>query len=107
MGDAQIRPGGARLHVRLVTWFSLIAVVPAILVAIFAAVTLNLGMESLFAGPVKSALGNAVEVAKRYTIEHENSIAGDATAIADAIQRDPTLWDENKKVCITTNSAKH
>ena len=91
---------GARLHVRLVTWFSAIAVVPAILVAIFAAVTLNLGMESLFAGPVKSALSNAVDVAQRYTLEHESSIAGDASAIADAIQHDPNLFDENKKVRI-------
>src|SRR5947208_2522820 len=31
---------GAKLHVRLVTWFSAIAVVPVILVALFAAVTL-------------------------------------------------------------------
>src|SRR5207247_116571 len=36
---------GAKLHVRLVTWFSAIAVVPVILVAIFAAVTLNLGLD--------------------------------------------------------------
>ena len=37
---------GARLHVRLVAWFGAIAVVPAILVAIFAAVTLNLGLDA-------------------------------------------------------------
>jgi two-component system nitrogen regulation sensor histidine kinase NtrY len=39
---------GAKLHVRLVTWFSAIAVVPVILVAIFAAVTLNLGWTRCF-----------------------------------------------------------
>src|SRR5476649_166624 len=36
---------GAKLHARLVTWFSVIAVVPVILVAVFAAVTLNLGLD--------------------------------------------------------------
>ncbi len=48
---------GARLHVRLVAWFGTIAVVPAILIAIFAAVTLNLGLEAWFSGRVKDALG--------------------------------------------------
>ena len=41
---------GARLHVRLVAMFSAIAVVPAILVAVFAAVTLNLGVEFVVLG---------------------------------------------------------
>jgi len=55
---------GARLHVRLVAWFGTIAVVPAILIAIFAAVTLNLGLEAWFSGRVKDALGSAVNVAQ-------------------------------------------
>ena len=60
------------------TWFATIAVVPAILVAIFAAVTLNLGLEAWFSGRVKDALGNAVNVAQHYV--HENmSAASSAT----------------------------
>ncbi len=42
-GERRSGAAGARLHARLVAIFSVIAVVPAILVAIFAAVTLNLG----------------------------------------------------------------
>ena len=56
---------GAKLHVRLVTWFSAIAVVPVILVAVFAAVTLNLGLDQMFTGRVKEALGSAQNVAHR------------------------------------------
>jgi two-component system nitrogen regulation sensor histidine kinase NtrY len=89
---------GARLHVRLVAWFSAIAVVPAILVAIFAAVTLNLGLDAMFSGRVKEALGSAVNVAQVYVKEHEASILGDVTYIADAIQRDPELFDEEHHV---------
>src|SRR5262245_51913692 len=55
---------GAKLHVRLVTWFSAIAVVPVILVAIFAAVTLNLGLDQVFSGRVKEALDSAQNVAR-------------------------------------------
>ncbi len=43
---------GARLHARLVITFSAVAIVPTILVAVFAAVTLNLGVESWFSSHV-------------------------------------------------------
>lgn len=89
---------GAKLHVRLVAWFSAIAVVPAILVAIFAAVTLNLGLDAMFSGRVKEALGSAVNVAQVYVKEHEASILGDIRYIADAIQRDPELFDADHHV---------
>ena len=86
---------GARLHVRLVTWFSAIAVVPAILVAIFASVTLNLGLDAMFSGQVKEALGNAVSVAHQYMVEQESGLTVDAGAIADGIQRDSRLFADN------------
>ncbi|MFO1246818.1 MAG: PAS domain-containing sensor histidine kinase [Alphaproteobacteria bacterium] len=89
---------GAKLHARLVTWFSVIAVVPVVLVAIFAAVTLNLGLDQMFSGRVKEALGSAVNVAQTYVKEHEASILGDIRYIADAIQRDPELFDEEHHV---------
>ena len=89
---------GARLHVRLVTWFSAIAVVPAILVAVFASVTLNLGMDAMFSARVQNALGSAVNVAQAYVNDHAASIEGDALAISDALQHDPQLFDANHHV---------
>jgi two-component system nitrogen regulation sensor histidine kinase NtrY len=91
---------GARLHVRLVTWFSAIAVVPAILVAVFASVTLNLGLDAMFSGQVKDALSNAVNVAQVYVKEHERGIITDASELADNLQRDPSLFDADKHVRI-------
>jgi two-component system, NtrC family, nitrogen regulation sensor histidine kinase NtrY len=89
---------GAKLHVRLVTMFSTIAVVPAILVAIFAAVTLNLGMESWFSARVKSALDNAVGVARQYALETSHGIVLDAGEIVDGIQQDPQLRDAQNRI---------
>src|SRR5438477_8188821 len=88
---------GAKLHVRLVALFSAIAVIPAILVAIFAAVSLDLGLEAWFSAHVKAALGNAVHVAERYVQSNESQIVGDAYEIANSIERDPELF-ENKRV---------
>ena len=89
---------GARLHVRLVAMFAAIAVIPAILVAVFAAVTLNLGVEAWFSTRVKAALGSAVNVAEHYVQDHERLIVADAYEIANAIERDPQLFDAKNHV---------
>ncbi|MGN6147954.1 MAG: ATP-binding protein [Rhizomicrobium sp.] len=89
---------GARLHVRLVAMFSIIAVIPAVFVAVFAVLTLNLGIEQWFAPRVKGAIENSIAVAERYVKEHENSITADALAIANGIEQDPRLFDANRHV---------
>ena len=89
---------GAKLHVRLVTWFSAIAVVPVILVAIFAAVTLNLGLDQMFSGRVKQALDSAQNVAHRFILAEANGITNSTREIAENLARDPTLIDENKQL---------
>ncbi len=68
---------GSRMHVRLVGMFSAIAVIPAILVAIFAAVSLNLGVEAWFSERVQTALANSVSVADAYVEEHKQVIRAD------------------------------
>ncbi len=84
---------GARLHSRLVGTFSLIAVVPTILVAVFAAVTLNLGIESWFSNHVKDALGSALRVAEAYQDEAERGLVTDARDIVNTLQKDPEIFD--------------
>jgi len=89
---------GAKLHVRLVTWFSAVAVVPVILVAIFAAVTLNLGLDQMFSGRVKEALDSAQNVAHRFIVAEARGITLSAGEIAENLAHDPTLIDENKQL---------
>jgi two-component system nitrogen regulation sensor histidine kinase NtrY len=89
---------GARLNVRLVTMFSAIAVVPAILVAIFAAITLNLGVQSWFSARVQTAVDSAINVAQLYVREQGNGMTLDAVEMAEAIQQDPNLFDKDNHV---------
>ncbi|GAA0578974.1 sensor histidine kinase NtrY-like [Rhizomicrobium electricum] len=84
---------GARLRSRLVGTFSLVAIVPTIFVAIFAAVTLNLGLESWFSGHVKAALYGAENVAETYMQDHAKGILKDAAEIATKLQEDPEIVD--------------
>ncbi len=89
---------GARLHVRLVMLFSAIAVIPAILVGVFAAVSFDLGIEAWFSVRVKAALGSAVHVAEGYVQSNERLIVADAYEIANSIEHDPELFDANNRV---------
>ena len=56
--------GSGRLHVRLVALFSVISVVPTVLVAIFASVLFQSGLEFWFSNRARNMLENTVEVAK-------------------------------------------
>ena len=89
---------GAKLHVRLVTWFSAIAVVPVILIAIFASVTLNLGLDQMFSGRVRQALDSAQNVAHRFILAEANGIKNSTREIAENLAHDPSLIDENKQL---------
>jgi two-component system nitrogen regulation sensor histidine kinase NtrY len=73
---------GARLHVRLVTWFSLVAVVPAIFVTLFSIGFFYLGIESWFSDRVRTAVDESVVVAGAYYDEHKQAIRGDILAMA-------------------------
>src|SRR5262249_60763643 len=57
----------ARLHVQIVGLFSVIAVLPAVLVAILANVTIQRGLDRLFSGPTKTGVHNSVTVAPAHT----------------------------------------
>jgi two-component system nitrogen regulation sensor histidine kinase NtrY len=92
------RSAGARLHFRLVGQFAVVAIVPAILIAALAAVIVDQGVEQWFSPGVKSALGNAVNVAQRYVQEQQGAIVGDAYEIANSIEHDPELFDQNNHV---------
>ncbi len=83
---------GSRLHGRLVALFSVVAVAPTILVAAFSVIMFNLGLEFWFSERVSSAIKNSRAVAAAYLDEHQQTIAADALAIAQVLNKGgPTL----------------
>ncbi|MGI9449970.1 MAG: histidine kinase dimerization/phospho-acceptor domain-containing protein, partial [Geminicoccaceae bacterium] len=79
---------GSRLHARLVTLFSIVAVTPAIVVAVFAVTFLHYGLEAWFSERVSKALTNSLNVAQSYLEEHKDVIGADALAMAADINRE-------------------
>ncbi|MFZ1988759.1 MAG: PAS domain-containing sensor histidine kinase [Alphaproteobacteria bacterium] len=76
---------GAQLHRQLFVQFSLVAVAPAILVAVFSVVTLNMGIEAWFNKRVQTALESAVKAADAYVEAHKQSIKVDIINLNDTL----------------------
>jgi two-component system nitrogen regulation sensor histidine kinase NtrY len=79
---------GARLHARLVMLFSLLAVTPTIIIALFSTLFLNLGMEAWFSDRVRTAVHDSLVVARAYLEEHQRNIGGDVLAMAEDLRRE-------------------
>ncbi|MFN6978276.1 MAG: HAMP domain-containing protein, partial [Gemmobacter sp.] len=73
---------GSRLHLRLSGLFALIALTPTVLVAVFAGLTINVGLEGWFSDRVRNAVGNSLEAAQAYEGEHKRDLVTDAEALA-------------------------
>ncbi len=73
---------GSRLHVRIVSLFSIIAVLPAIILAVFASISLDRGLDQWFSRRTKSIINNSVNVALAYVREHGQVIRSDILSIA-------------------------
>ena len=70
----------ARLHGRIVTLFSVVAAVPAVLVAILATITLDRGLDRWFEDRTRLIIDNALTVAQAYLQEHARVLRGDLIA---------------------------
>nr|WP_245924645.1 PAS domain-containing sensor histidine kinase [Aliiroseovarius pelagivivens] len=73
---------GSRLHLRLTGVFAFIALSPTILVAIFAMLTLNMGLEGWFSDRVRTVVGNSRAAAEAYKQESRDGLVQDARAMA-------------------------
>src|ERR1700689_216169 len=86
----------ARLHIQIVSLFSVIAVLPAVLVAIVANVTIDRGLDRLFSGPMRTVIQNSLSIARAYTNEHALLIRGDILGMANDIARARPLYDQDR-----------
>ena len=77
---------GARLHLRFVTLFSMVALVPAVLIALVFGVLVNRGVDQWFSGNVQTAVENGADIGKAYLDDVSNEIDGDLAVIAEQLE---------------------
>ena len=91
----------ARLHVQVVSLFSIIAVLPAVLVSIVANVTIDRGLDRLFSGPTREVIQNSLIVANAYLHEHAQLIRGDILGMANDISHARPLFDLDRSSSVS------
>ncbi|MBJ3762910.1 PAS domain-containing sensor histidine kinase [Maribius pontilimi] len=77
---------GSRLHLRLTGVFALIALVPTVTVAVFAALSINFGLEGWFSERVSRVVGASLAAAEAYEEEHRGDLSTDAEALANFLR---------------------
>ncbi len=82
----------ARLHVRIVALFSIVAITPAVLVAIFASITLNVGLDRWFAIRTQAIVDSSSNIAQAYMLENAGYLQGQTLSMATDLDRNRALF---------------
>ncbi|TCJ39234.1 HAMP domain-containing protein [Parafrankia sp. BMG5.11] len=78
--------GTARLHVRLVFFFSLIAAIPTLLVVGFAAILFQSGVDFWFSDNSRGVMQNANALARGYYEQNQLQVADNTVSMANVMQ---------------------
>ncbi|MHB2264761.1 sensor histidine kinase NtrY-like [Aliihoeflea sp. PC F10.4] len=82
----------SRLHVRIVAMFSLVAAIPAILVAIVASVTLDIGLDRWFELRTRAIVSSSLSIAEAYVQENGRSLQGTTLSMAFDLDQARALY---------------
>ena len=87
MIQARLRKhSGARLRSRLVGLFAMVATVPALIIAVFAAFTLNQGLDQWFSERTRDIVENSRLIARSYLLEHSQVLRDDIIWVATELE---------------------
>ena len=86
LSQRRSRLAGSKLHFRLAGVFTTMSLLPTITVAVFATVSINLGLEAWFSDRVQSVVGTSLSAARAYADEQESALVEDLRAVAEDLQ---------------------
>ena len=76
------KSAGSRLHLRLTGVFALMALIPTVSVAVFAGLTINVGLEGWFSDRVRGVVENSLTAAEAYEAQQRADLRVDALTLA-------------------------
>ena len=86
IADRRSQSAGSRLHLRLTGVFAIVALIPTVLVAVFAVLTVNIGLEGWFSERVSNVVGASLAAAQAYENEHSKNLDQDVSGLADYLE---------------------
>jgi two-component system, NtrC family, nitrogen regulation sensor histidine kinase NtrY len=100
----------ARLHERIVLLFCAVAVVPAVLLAGIASLTLGQGFESWFSPLSQRIVNSSVAIAQAYTHNQADQLRFDLGAVKAELEKTPSLMIDDPtafRELLTSSAAAH
>ncbi|MDA9609562.1 PAS domain-containing sensor histidine kinase [Paracoccaceae bacterium] len=86
LSQRRSRLAGSKLHFRLAGVFITMSLLPTITVAVFATVSINLGLEAWFSERVQSVVGTSLSAARSYADEQKAALIEDLQTVANDLQ---------------------
>ncbi|WP_417318243.1 ATP-binding protein [Emcibacter sp.] len=87
---------GARLHSRIITLFSIVAITPTIIVAVFSALFFEFGLQAWFNDKVQTVLNSSQSVAEAYIEEHKKVIKADILGMSRDLNAQGLAMSNNR-----------
>ncbi len=87
IADRRRKSAGSRLHLRLTGVFTIMALLPTITVAIFAVLSVNMGLEAWFSTRVQGVISASLSAAHSYEQEQKSALREDAIDLATRLVR--------------------
>ena len=86
LSQRRSRLAGSKLHFRLASVFTTMSLLPTITVAVFATISINLGLEAWFSDRVQSVVGTSLSAARSYADEQQDALIDDIRSVAEHLQ---------------------
>jgi len=86
LSQRRSRLAGSKLHFRLASVFTTMSLLPTITVAVFATISINLGLEAWFSDRVQSVVGTSLSAARSYADEQQAALIDDIRSVAEHLQ---------------------
>ncbi|MEM8749237.1 MAG: PAS domain-containing sensor histidine kinase [Pseudomonadota bacterium] len=87
----------ARMHIRIVGLFGIVAAFPAIIVAIVAGITLDLGLDRIFDNRTRTIVDNSISVAQSYVQAATGAVNTHAVNMGIFLDRNRTLFNLDRR----------
>ncbi len=88
---------GQELQKRILITFSVIALTPTLVIALFSILIFDTAFNGLFNKKISTAITQSVEVANQYLHEHQSAMRGDVLEIANLLNVNSSALSSNKK----------
>ena len=95
--DIKSKKAGLELQKKILFTFSIIALTPTIVIALFAVFIFDTTLNGWFNKKISTAIAQSVEVANKYLLEHQNAMRGDILELANVLNVNANILSSDKK----------